>query len=119
MVKKSPGKANALRSDELELLTSPDFILRELLDIDRQIRTLIRTNAEAAFIRTKVGQKLMTTVDMMAETTFIVDIEKRFKGRVRVIGEESLERSPNLTGRSETFVLVDIVDGTDLLEKDL
>jgi hypothetical protein len=64
-------------------------------------------------------KKPMAWVDALAEDTFARKLHETFpRDKVLVLGEESLELEPNLETEQRICILVDMVDGTDLLERD-
>ncbi len=66
----------------------------------------------------KPTEKELDEIDTAAERGFREYLSEEFKEDVQVIGEESLaEVTPTTDGR--VCVLVDVVDGTDLLEMDI
>lgn len=60
----------------------------------------------------------MAVVDAQAELGFIDAVTTRFGGRiVRVVGEESLYEGVDLQNEERTCILIDMIDGTDLLKR--
>jgi fructose-1,6-bisphosphatase/inositol monophosphatase family enzyme len=59
----------------------------------------------------------MTRVDEDAEDAFADSIEKDFNDEVILWGEESINTSINLDNEERPCILVDMIDGTDLLER--
>jgi hypothetical protein len=77
-------------------------------------------------ITDKVTNKNALRVDLYAEDRFEMALAGSSKderlSKIIILGEERIEKDPefkNLTGREETFALVDMIDGTDLLERGL
>lgn len=59
-------------------------------------------------------------IDKYADNAIAANLQVAFPGKVVVSGEESLSLDPSLedlTGRHEIFTLVDLIDGTDLLQR--
>jgi hypothetical protein len=57
-------------------------------------------------------------IDYYAEDFYGAGLGQEFKGKICAVGEESLDRRPDLTditNRKEVFAIMDIIDGTDLL----
>jgi fructose-1,6-bisphosphatase/inositol monophosphatase family enzyme len=75
------------------------------------------------FVRHSVGdgekRKLMTTIDITAEVQFRDALLSKFRD-IKVLGEESFVASPadDFVNTSQTCVLLDMIDGTDLLKRD-
>lgn len=106
----------------LENLISPNFMLKRIRvvhrSIDQHLRELPEHSFRPYFFRTAAGPKQLAQIDFMAETTFISAVAARFgSAKVRLLGEESLSESICLERENRTCVLVDMIDGTDLLER--
>jgi fructose-1,6-bisphosphatase/inositol monophosphatase family enzyme len=57
-------------------------------------------------------------IDYYAEDVVVRGLQQKFKSRICAVGEESLERRPDLkdiTKRTDVVAIMDIIDGTDLL----
>jgi hypothetical protein len=82
-------------------------------------------NVALRTITDEVTNKSALRVDLYAEDRFEVafaDSDNSELSKVIILGEERIEKDPefkNLSGREETFALVDMIDGTDLLERGL
>ncbi len=90
--------------------------------VQRRIDARLRFSPEAALQRIpdpkKDANNQPLRIDYYAEDYYGGGLEKRFKDKICAIGEETLERRPDLhdiSGRSEVFAIMDIIDGTDLL----
>jgi fructose-1,6-bisphosphatase/inositol monophosphatase family enzyme len=94
-----------------------------LQHVVRQVLKDARDDPESAFESVRIGKqkKLALRVDINAEDSFKRELRKYHKGKfknVKVYGEESLRsKNLNLSRKKETMVLVDAIDGTDLLEQ--
>ncbi|MBI3327308.1 MAG: hypothetical protein HYZ81_11480 [Nitrospinae bacterium] len=111
-----------MQPEQLQLLLSPDYITKCMLKVHRYIRRMIRHNADLAFtpiwFTVNGGSKALTRVDLHAEEMFIDTVTTRFgEENIRVIGEESLLKSIDLAHEDRLTVLIDMIDGTDLLER--
>lgn len=107
---------------ELEVLLSYPYMARQILTIHRMIDRNVRQREDLAFRRLGMrldGQtKTLTSIDHRAEADFIDALTTRFgKDDIFVIGEESLLEGLDLSGRRQICVLIDMIDGTDLLER--
>jgi len=104
----------------LRKLLSPAYIGSEILDVHHQIDEAIKNNPKQAFkpywVNTARGMKPLASIDLVAERAFEASLLHDFPNHVRVIGEESLDESV-LRGEKKLCVLVDMIDGTDLLER--
>src|SRR4051812_43115633 len=109
---------------DLQVLLSWRYMAEEI----QKIHTLINRNVsdewmyEHAFRRlwmeTGEQSKTLTSIDHRAEANFIENLTLRFGGdQIRVIGEESLYEGLDLSNEQRICILVDMVDGTDLLER--
>ena len=62
-------------------------------------------------------------VDEDAEHQFLVNLRSQYNDgllkEVRVWGEESIKKKMDFTNQEGVFALVDMIDGTDLLERNL
>lgn len=110
------------RDQQISELLSPTFISKAANTIQKYVAKQIASDKHNAFKPTTIGtgphKKTMALVDISAEQLFKTLIDQRFgNDRVYVLGEESLEGSPDLTNEARTCILVDMVDGTDLLQK--
>lgn len=103
-----------------------DRLLRYAVKVARRVHARInsrlRFHPEAALQRISDPEKdphnQPLRLDYYAEDYYSGALEKRFKERICAVGEETLERRPDLkdiTNRKEVFALLDIIDGTDLL----
>ncbi len=107
----------------LKKLLSPRFMCSEILDVHRMVDRMIRETPNKAFktywAKTAKGMKPLATVDFMAERSFEGSIIHAFgEENVFVVGEESLDEV-DLTNEKRICVLIDIIDGTDLLQRGL
>ena len=112
-----------LSSVELEKLTSPTFIGNAIRKTQLFVLGEIESNPDAFKTHWIVGKrgtkKPMAWVDAQAENFFKNLIRKQFSDDVvHVLGEESLEDHPRLQNDTRTCVIVDMIDGTDLLQRD-
>lgn len=83
---------------------------------------LRRTESDPEYYLAKEqkGGKSLLTIDGIAEATVRDVLQRNARSRkIRVLGEESLKPNAetNLTNEKGTVLLVDAVDGTDLLER--
>lgn len=86
------------------------------------MRRKIKQDPELAFkpywFKTNGKSKHLVAVDLLAERAFIDDLTRKFGSEnIRVIGEESLSEGIDLTNETRTTVLIDMIDGTDLLQR--
>ena len=93
-------------------------------DVIRTILFDIRDDPEVMLGKVKIGRKQALRIDANAEDYFRRQLHKTERGRfaqIIVHGEERLndDRDLNLTGQPGIYALVDMVDGTDLLERGL
>ncbi len=110
-----------MQKSSLKKLLSPKFICSEILDVHREIDRMVRDTPNAAFrtywVRTAKGLKPLTAVDLMAEKSFEGSLIHAFgSDNILVVGEESLDGA-DLRGERRICVLVDMIDGTDLLQR--
>jgi fructose-1,6-bisphosphatase/inositol monophosphatase family enzyme len=110
-----------MRKGALKKLLSPRFMCSEILDVHRQVERMVRETPNAAFrtywVNTAKGMKPLAAVDFMAEKSFESSINHTFgTDSVLVIGEESLD-SADLESENRICILVDMIDGTDLLQR--
>jgi len=106
----------------LELLLSPEFMLKTIRVIHSGIHRYIQMLPALAFtpyfFDTGSGLKQLTWVDLEAERTFIKTVTAKFgANRVMIIGEETLTNVICLTSENRRCLLVDMIDGTDLLQR--
>lgn len=106
---------------QMNELLSPDYWIHEILGVRRLIEKNIK-NVPGAFdpyfFETSRGLKQLVTVDMLAEKFLISVINGRFgQENIRVEGEEQLQQELDLRGEHRICVLLDTIDGTDLLER--
>lgn len=107
----------------LQQLLSPENMIQRVAKIHAEILEEVQTSPAKAFDRRWVKRdgglklKLMTHIDEDAEDAFQASIEKDFKGEVVLWGEESTKPSINLNNEERPCILVDMIDGTDLLER--
>jgi len=112
----------SLKKDQLDILLSPDHIIDGILKIHRSIRRYIRQSPKLAFkpmwLGTNGKLKLLAPVDLLAERMFMDALMTRFgKDNIFVIGEESLSKGVDLSSETRMSVLIDMIDGTDLLQR--
>jgi fructose-1,6-bisphosphatase/inositol monophosphatase family enzyme len=108
--------------ERVRQLLSPDYAIQQIVKVHRGIAGHIRELPEASFkpywLDTPHGKKQLAAVDLMAEQTFISAVTAKFGSHsVNVVGEESLRASVDLRQETRTSVLVDMIDGTDLLQR--
>lgn len=111
-----------MEQNAFDELLSPAFMARTILEIHRMIRRNVADREDLAFrklaMRTNGETKMLTSIDHRAEADFIDALTRRFgKENIFVVGEESLFEGLDLSNRSEVCVLIDMIDGTDLLER--
>lgn len=111
-----------MTSRDLEDLLSPEFMVRQIIRVHRFIRRSIAASPagafESYFFETSRGLKPLTVVDLFAERMFMDIIHTHFgSDRILVLGEESLREDVDLTNEERTCVLIDMIDGTDLLRR--
>lgn len=99
---------------------NPHFMLESVLAVQDGVIQQIRDDPHTAFnIIWKPdngGKKPLVSVDFTAELSFKAEVNKHCEG-VIVYGEESITSSLNFTGNDRIHILVDMIDGTDLLER--
>lgn len=106
----------------VEDLVSPEFMLTRILSIHNGINEHIRIMPVESFdlysFTTGSGRKELTWIDLQAERIFMSAVNKRIgTDRVRIIGEESLKDTIDLKTETRICLLVDMIDGTDLLQR--
>jgi fructose-1,6-bisphosphatase/inositol monophosphatase family enzyme len=107
--------------DTLSTILDPQFMAEKLLVVHRWIQKSIdsrdTTKASNPFdqYEQKSTKKKLSYLDLYAERTFQEDVG-HLKG-LRVVGEESLHPGIDLSAETQYCALLDIVDGTDLLER--
>lgn len=111
-----------MRKRKTEISLPPDYIIQRVLEIHRSMRRKIKQDPELAFkpywFKTNGKSKHLVAVDLLAERAFIDDLTRKFGSEnIRVIGEECLSESIDLTNETRTTVLIDMIDGTDLLQR--
>lgn len=111
-----------MASRELEDLLSPEFMVRQIIRVHRFIRRSVAASPagafESYFFETSRGLKPLTVVDLFAERMFMDIVHTHFgSDRILVLGEESLREDVDLTNEDRTCVLIDMIDGTDLLQR--
>ena len=83
----------------------------------------LRTDAEFAFREVTLGGRSMLLIDAFAEHAFasaLKTFRKRRFSHIHVLGEERLKsKDVDLTDAPGLFALVDAIDGTDLVVRDL
>ena len=91
--------------------------------IQREVKTLVRNDPHGAFEPATIGlrAKPLLPVDLVMEKNAGIELHQRLgSGRVMVIGEESLRNQDlDLSAETRMVVLVDMIDGTDLLQRGL
>src|ERR1041384_1999770 len=107
----------------LDKLLSPDYMIELICGVHKFIDRHIREFPDRAFapcnLETPLGLKHLVAVDLLAERIFMDLISRKFRKQVvEIYGEESLGQNPDLSKETRTCILVDIIDGTDLLERD-
>lgn len=101
-----------------------EYMIQQLIAVHEAVRDTIENNPEA-FTVIQNREKRLAAVDLMAEHQLIRNLNRDFTnqvdGRKRrsvyVVGEETLSEGTDLAGRRETCVILDAVDGTDLLQR--
>lgn len=111
-----------MERERVRQLLSPDYAIQQIVEVHRGIASHIRELPEESFqpywFDTPQGKKQLTVVDLMAERAFIKAVTTKFgSASVHVVGEESLRSTADLTNETRTSVLVDMIDGTDLLQR--
>jgi fructose-1,6-bisphosphatase/inositol monophosphatase family enzyme len=111
-----------LTNRELQTLTSLEYMGKLIWNTQKLILKTVLSNPDAFkthWVSGASGKKPMAWVDAYAENTFIDELHERFpRTHVRVLGEESLEDAPVLDDEDKVCVLVDMLDGTDLVQRD-
>src|SRR6266705_2467417 len=112
-----------MNQNELDELLSPDYMMEQIRVVYEFLEDHIRNFPDKSFttqyIKTKVGLKPLLVVDLLAEHFFMSCVARRFgPDMVEIYGEESLALNPDLRQETRTCILIDMVDGTDLLERD-
>ncbi len=113
-----------MRDDILDTISSPDYIIRRTMEVHESIlATVNEQSPEQAFARiwTPRGheKRAIAAVDLIAEWSFRTLVAKDFDGEknVVVLGEESIQTETDLSNETRICMLVDMIDGTDLLER--
>lgn len=120
----SPKSLKPLTKAEVGQLTAPAFMASVIRRVHMVVENSIESLGHAhSFEDGSFGGKQMARVDSTAEDRFKLEIKQNTKGfdgsKVVIYGEESLSnKSIDLTDMRRTCVLVDMIDGTDLLKKD-
>jgi len=108
---------------DLKELLSPEYILEQLRLvyqlIDSQISNFPDFAFQPHFQKDTTGSvKALASVDLIAERFFMSCVARKFgRDKVAIYGEESLATDPDLSQETRICILIDIVDGTDLLER--
>jgi fructose-1,6-bisphosphatase/inositol monophosphatase family enzyme len=112
-----------MHRDAFHELISPERMVQRVAKVHTAIfQEVMKVSHAEAFLPRWVGKepKLMTYIDEFAERTFRGVIENEFtKDDVVLLGEESLTSLLSLEEEDRPCILVDIIDGTDLLERGL
>jgi hypothetical protein len=101
------------KTQALRTLLSPDYMIKEVVEVHRLIRRHIREAPDKAFKTywDPTSRKFLVAVDLLAEQLFINAVTARCgHENVRVDGEESLNENLNLQQETRTCVLVDMID---------
>src|SRR5664280_578995 len=88
----------------------------------KYIRSSLISNPGRAFepLELKTTKKNLATVDLMSERNAQHYFENKLKPyNPLVLGEESIRKDTNLSKENRLVILLDMVDGTDLLERGL
>ncbi|MBU4227392.1 hypothetical protein KJ987_03985, partial [bacterium] len=112
----------SLKNDMFLDLFSYKDLIKKILGIDRSIENTIKNGPRLAFSpifrKTAKGNKLLAAVDLNAERTMRnILMNKLGKDKVFVIGEESFHETDLSKETNKIIALMDMVDGTDLLER--
>jgi fructose-1,6-bisphosphatase/inositol monophosphatase family enzyme len=108
----------------LKELLSPDYMMDQLRVVYEMMESHIRDFPQLAFQphyqqHSDGSVKALLSIDLLAERFFMNCIARKFgPDKVAIYGEESLATDPDLRSESRICILIDIVDGTDLLERD-
>jgi len=91
--------------------------------VHRAIRANLEQDPETALEQVRIGfrGKIALSLDVFAERLAVAELSRRLRRfKVRVLGEESL-RDPQLdfSQESRIVLLLDVLDGTDLIERGL
>ena len=112
---------NLLPSPE-EICQGGVFAIRNTID---HVKWYLRTNPDRA-LETEIAPgrgKEALRVDITAEDQFLFNLikeyEKGFLSDIKVYGEESINEQTDFSGEDGVVALVDMVDGTDLVERNL
>lgn len=106
-------------------ITSSEIIktgLNVVRSVQRNIESLLRCDPEGAFEPIRLGEreKTIMEIDRHAEIDCKIMLFKKLGYKVETYGEEYLhDKKPDLSGKKGLVALVDMVDGTDLLKRDL
>src|SRR5438067_3843893 len=104
---------------DLEIIK--DAAIRTIQRVQRQTLESIKFDTAAAFEEMTVGQraKSLRAIDLVAEMNAAGHLYRMLKPyRPLVLGEESLrDESLDLSCEDRLVVLIDMIDGTDLLER--
>lgn len=112
-----------MNPDQLQELLSPDYMIKAILEVHRFIRLHIRrfppeVAFKTYFVKTKKGLKPLAAVDLLAERLFMNRIGAKFgKDTVGIWGEEFLDEGIDLRSEMRICILIDMIDGTDLLRR--
>lgn len=105
---------------DLDRLTT--IAILTLRQIQNSISTLIAKDPVGSFqiIKTEWNKPLLN-IDLIAERFTMLTLFKKFGARAPyIIGEENLSnKTLDLTNKNDLVILLDMVDGTDLLERNL
>lgn len=107
--------------DETEVVQYVTLALRELQADMHLLLTLDRASAfEQVLLNWKDTSNITRAIDLSSEHRMKVLLLRKYGDQIRVLGEESLD-DPNLDLSSENrpVFLLDVVDGTDLLVREL
>jgi fructose-1,6-bisphosphatase/inositol monophosphatase family enzyme len=110
-----------MKAVSLSDLLSPHFMVKQILPVHnaiyKHIRDLPKESFNSYFVPSGSGLKQLAMIDLIAERAFISAVTAKFGNTsVRMVGEESLN-DVNLENETRTCVLIDMIDGTDLLQR--
>lgn len=106
----------------LDYLLSPAFMLKRIRAVQNGVHKHVRMFGSKSFkiylVQTGSGFKPLARVDLEAEQAFINPFTADFgSDRIYIVGEESLTDSICFADEKRICLLVDMIDGTDLLER--
>jgi len=121
--RREPNRQSGLAQHNQVVPLITKAALSTLSIVHRMIRDSAHFDSNAAFETVKIGkrEKIALVVDILAERLAAVELWRRLRGLdPLILGEESLrDESLDLSEETRLVALLDMVDGTDLLERGL